>query len=42
VKERFASLGMETVASTPAEFTAYIRSESQKWEKVMKTIGIKP
>jgi tripartite-type tricarboxylate transporter receptor subunit TctC len=32
VKERFASLGMDVVANTPAEFSAYIRSESQKWD----------
>ncbi len=42
VKERFAAVGMDTVASTPAEFTAYITSESRKWEKVIRTIGIKP
>ena len=41
VKERFAGLGMDTVASTPEEFTLYIRNESQKWEKVIRTIGIK-
>ena len=41
VKERFAGLGMDTVASTPAQFSTYIRSESQKWEKVIRTIGIK-
>ncbi len=42
VKERFAGLGMDTVANTPAQFSAYIKSESQKWEKVIRTIGIKP
>ena len=42
VKQRFGNVGMETVANTPAEFTAYIRHESQKWTKVVKTIGIKP
>ena len=42
VKERFATLGMDTVGSSPAEFTAYIQSEARKWAKVIKTIGIKP
>ena len=42
VKQRFANVGMDTVANTPAEFTAYIKHESEKWSKVVKTIGIKP
>lgn len=42
VKERFASLGMNTVGSTPQEFAAYIRSETGKWAKVIKAIGLKP
>jgi tripartite-type tricarboxylate transporter receptor subunit TctC len=41
VKQRFANVGMDTVASTPEQFGAYIRSESEKWSKVIKTIGIK-
>jgi tripartite-type tricarboxylate transporter receptor subunit TctC len=41
VKDRFANLGMDTVASTPEEFTAYIRHEHAKWAKVIKAIGIK-
>jgi tripartite-type tricarboxylate transporter receptor subunit TctC len=41
VKERFANLGMDTVASTPEEFTAYIKAESAKWAKVIRTIGVK-
>jgi tripartite-type tricarboxylate transporter receptor subunit TctC len=41
VKQRFANVGMDTVASTPEQFSAYIRSESEKWSKVIKTIGIK-
>lgn len=42
VKEKFAGLGMDVVANRPEEFTAYIRSESEKWAKVIKTIGLKP
>ena len=41
VKDKFASLGMDTVASSPEEFTAYIRHEHEKWAKVIKAIGIK-
>jgi tripartite-type tricarboxylate transporter receptor subunit TctC len=42
VKQRFANVGMDTVANTPPEFSAYIKSESEKWAKVIRTIGIKP
>jgi tripartite-type tricarboxylate transporter receptor subunit TctC len=42
VKEKFAGLGMDVVANRPEEFSAYIKSESDKWSKVIKTIGIKP
>lgn len=42
VKERFANQGMDTVGNTPEQFAAYIKSESEKWAKVIKTIGIKP
>ena len=41
VKTMFANQGMDVVASTPQEFAAYIRSESEKWAKVIKAIGIK-
>ena len=42
VKAIFANQGMDVVASTQEEFAAYIRSESEKWTKVIKAIGIKP
>ena len=42
MKERLTSLGLDVVASTPEEFGAYIRSETDKWAKVIKTMGIKP
>jgi tripartite-type tricarboxylate transporter receptor subunit TctC len=32
---------MDVVASTKEDFTAYIRSETAKWAKVIKAIGIK-
>jgi len=41
VKAIFASQGMDVVASTREDFTAYIRSETAKWTKVIKAIGIK-
>ena len=42
VKAIFASQGMDVVASTQEDFAAYIRSETAKWTKVIKAIGIKP
>lgn len=42
VKAIFANQGMDVVANTQEEFAAYIRSETAKWTKVIKAIGIKP
>jgi tripartite-type tricarboxylate transporter receptor subunit TctC len=42
MKERLNSLGLDVVASTPEEFGAYMKSETEKWAKVIKTMGIKP
>lgn len=42
VKERVAAEGSEIVAGTPAELAAYLRSETAKWAKVIKSAGIEP
>ena len=34
--------GAEPVAGTPIEFAAFIKSETLKWGRVIKTAGIKP
>jgi tripartite-type tricarboxylate transporter receptor subunit TctC len=39
VKDRLAGLGAVIVGSSPAEFTAYIKSEIIKWEKVVRVSG---
>lgn len=39
---RLAADGAEVVASTPEEFGAYIRAETEKWARVTKAAGIKP
>ena len=41
MKERLTSLGLGAVGSTPDEFGAYMKSETEKWAKVIKTMGIK-
>ena len=39
---RLANDGAEVIASTPEEFGAYLRAETEKWAKVAKAAGIKP
>lgn len=39
VKERLSAQGAETFSSTPQEFAAYIRKETEKWAKVVKYSG---
>lgn len=40
VKERFALVGAEPVGGSPAKFAAYIRTEIDKWARVVKTSGM--
>lgn len=39
VNERFASNGAESVGSTPAQFSEFIKTEIAKWSKVVKASG---
>jgi tripartite-type tricarboxylate transporter receptor subunit TctC len=41
VRKIFANEAGEAVGSAPREFAAMIKSESEKWAKVVKTAGIK-
>jgi tripartite-type tricarboxylate transporter receptor subunit TctC len=41
VKERLAAIGFSPIGDTPAEFTAFLRSENDKWAKVISEAGIK-
>jgi tripartite-type tricarboxylate transporter receptor subunit TctC len=41
VKERFQTLGLEAIPSSPQEMGAYARAEREKWGKVIKAKGIK-
>lgn len=41
IKSSLRNLGVEPAPSTAAEFEAYIRSETVKWAKVIKTSGTK-
>lgn len=40
VVERMAGNGVDPVSSTPAELTAYVKSEKEKWAKVIQQSGI--
>ena len=42
LKERMTAEGLEVVGGTPEEFADYIKSETEKWTKVIKAAGIKP
>jgi len=42
VKDLYLKRGMETEGDTPQEFAATIRAEIDKWQKLVKTAGIKP
>jgi tripartite-type tricarboxylate transporter receptor subunit TctC len=39
LREKLAALGFEVQSSTPQQFTALLRSETEKWAKVVKTSG---
>jgi tripartite-type tricarboxylate transporter receptor subunit TctC len=41
VSQRFQLDGAEAVGSTPKEFAVFLRTEMQKWSKVIKDAGIK-
>lgn len=40
-QERFASLGVEPVASSPEEMAAVLHSDLKKWGEVIKRIGVR-
>ena len=41
IKQRLESQGVDPIVNTPAEFTAYVKSETEKWGKVVKATGAK-
>jgi tripartite-type tricarboxylate transporter receptor subunit TctC len=42
VRDRMASEGAEFVADTPEQFTAFLKSEMEKWGKAVKASGARP
>ena len=41
IRERLASQGADAVGNTPEQFSVHIRSEIDKWAKVVKASGAK-
>ena len=42
VRDRLIADGTDPAPTTPEEFAAYIKSETEKWTKVIRAAGIKP
>ena len=42
MKARLAELGGTVLSTTPADFGKLIADETDKWGKVIKSVGIKP
>src|SRR5690606_26052894 len=42
VRNPLLARGIETMVSTPEEFSSYIKSESIKWNKVIRAANLKP
>jgi tripartite-type tricarboxylate transporter receptor subunit TctC len=38
--KRLADQGQEPQSTTPAELAAYMRAESERWSRVIKTAGL--
>ena len=41
VAERFAAQGIDAIGSSPAEFAVFIKQDLAKYEKLVKTAGIR-
>jgi tripartite-type tricarboxylate transporter receptor subunit TctC len=41
VQKRLVEWNLEPIASTPAEFAATLRKDSQTWKQVIETGGVK-
>jgi tripartite-type tricarboxylate transporter receptor subunit TctC len=41
IKERFGKIGVEVVAGTPEQFSTFLKSEVDRWAKVVRDANIK-
>ncbi len=42
VRDPLALQGFDVIGSSPAEFARFIRSETQKWTRIVRAVGAKP
>jgi tripartite-type tricarboxylate transporter receptor subunit TctC len=42
VRDRFAAEGVEIEADTPAQFSAFLRTEVERWHRVAASAGVEP
>jgi tripartite-type tricarboxylate transporter receptor subunit TctC len=42
VKQRFGTTDLELIGSTPEQFAAHVKSEIEKWGKIVKATGMRP
>lgn len=42
LKAKQEEIGAQVVGSTPSQYTAFVRAETDKWARVIKAAGIKP
>jgi tripartite-type tricarboxylate transporter receptor subunit TctC len=40
-RQRFIAAGVDPITSTPEQFGTYLRSEIEKWGKVVKATGMR-
>jgi tripartite-type tricarboxylate transporter receptor subunit TctC len=41
LRDRFSGMGVDPVSSTPEQAAAYLKSETAKYAKVVKAIGLR-
>ena len=41
IRERFLGLGVDPVGNTPAEFSAFLKTETARWARAVKQAGMK-
>lgn len=41
LRERLATLGAEAVVTSPEQFTAFLKSETENYGKIVRALGLK-
>ena len=42
MREKFSSQGLDLVGSSPAEFDVFLKAETTKWARVVRSADIRP